>query len=221
MKVSRTYIKNHDILLPLATLRQRLLVTLLIPLLVFTSCQPTTFDTKEALFAHIADPENGYVQQRSVNGVDFSVTYRPTDLLVAQELPDTASESEIDSLRKKYGDYLYFNLTLSQNQKEVLSGLAGNRSEFGAMVNQLAFGMGDKVHLFSKKKDTVALADYVYPRLYGMGGGTSMLFVYPRDPKLFEDDFFHMTLEDIGLQTGEIGFKISTAKIKDEPRLVF
>ncbi len=190
-------------------------------ILLFTACQQKTFNSKEELMAYVQGADNGLVQQRSVNGVDFTLTYRPTDLLVAQEAIEDATKEQIDSLRKKYHEYLYFNVTLAKNQQEVLTGLAGNRNEFGTMVNQLAFGMGEKVHLFSKTKDTVELADYVYPRLYGMGGGTNMLFVYPRNKKLLEEDFFHITIEDIGLNTGEVGFKIPTKAIKEEPSISF
>ena len=188
-------------------------------LVLCVSCQQKTFDTPEELMAHVTDPENGYVQERSINGIDFKITYRPTDMLVQQEMNEDDGQAIQDSLRAKYNKYLYFNLSLARNSQEVLNGMAGNRNEFGAMVNQLAFGMGDKVHLFSKAKDTIELADYVYPRLYGMGGGTSMLFVYPRDEKLMNSDFFHVTIEDIGLNTGEVGFKIPTEPIKNEPFL--
>ena len=185
------------------------------------SCSQKEFDTSEELMVYITDPENGYVQQKEVNGIAFSLLYRPTDLLVQQEISEDATKQEIDSLRKKYNDYVYFNLSMSKNNQEILNGLAGDRAKFGTMVNQLAFGMEEKVHLFSKKKDTIAMADYIYPRMYGMGGGTTILLVYPRSTNIMKDDFFHLTIEDIGLTTGEVGFKIPVKPIKEEPRLVF
>lgn len=116
---------------------------------------------------------------------------------------------------------MYFNISLAKNSKEVLNSVSNSRADFGAMVNQLAFGMGEKVHLFSQAKDTVELLDYIYPREYGMGGATNMMFVYPRDEKLIENEFIHLTIEDIGLKTGEVGFKVPTAAIKNEPKLKF
>lgn len=188
---------------------------------LFVSCSQRTFDSKEDLVAHITDAENGYTQHKLVNGVDFSITYRPTDLLVSQELTEGMSEAAADSLRQKYGQYLYFNVSISKNNQEVLDGMANSRAKFGAMVNQLVFGMGDKVHLYNQKKDTVELLDYIYPREYGMGRATNIMFVYPREEALLEDDFIHFTLEDIGLKTGEVGFKFPAKLLEREVALNF
>ncbi len=202
-------------------MENRIMASIFLFALLLGSCDQKTFDRREELLAYIDDPDNGYKQHKNINGVDFSITYRPTDLLVRQKLGEGASKMELDSLRSKYGKYLYFNVTLGKNNREVLNGLVHNRTDFGAMVNQLAFDMGAQVHLYSKTKDTVALADYVYPRLYGMGGGTSMLFVYPREDKIMQNEFFHFTIEDIGLNTGEVGFKVPTDPIHREPKLRF
>ncbi|WP_461445418.1 hypothetical protein [Maribacter sp.] len=188
---------------------------------ILISCQQKTFDTKEELMAYVSDINNGYTQHKSVNGTDFSITYRPTDMLVSQEMTEEMSRAQIDSLRKKYEPYLYFNLSLSKNNQEVLNSFVRDQNKFGAMVNQLAFTMGDKVHLISKSKDSVKLADYIYPRLYGTSGLTSILFIYPRDKKVINDDYFHFTIEDFGLSTGEISFKIPTYPVRSEPSLKF
>ena len=188
---------------------------------LMVSCSSKTFDSREELMAYVTDSDNGYVQHKNINGVDFSITYRPTDVLVHQELMDTTSKEELDSLRNKYGKYMYFNLSISKNNKEVLNSINSSRADFGAMVNQLAFGMGDKVHLIGKHRDTVELLDYIYPREYGMGGATTMMFVYPREEKVLNDDFFQFTIEDIGLKTGEVGFKIPSKPINNEPKLNF
>lgn len=187
--------------------------------ILIISCQHRTFDSKVEMMAYVTDPENGYVQYKTINGVDFSITYRPTDLVVQQMLNDNYTKKELDSLRNKYKDFLYLNVTLGKNGQEVLNGMANDRAQFGAMVNQLAFGMDDKVHLFDQSRDTVVLLDYSYPRFYGMGGPTNLLFVYPRAEKLMGDDFFHFTIEDIGLDTGEVGFKMPIAPLLKEPKL--
>jgi len=188
---------------------------------ILTSCQQKTFDNRDELMAYVANTDNGYTQHKSVNGTDFSITYRPTDMLVRQELTEEMSRAQVDSLRQKYEPYLYFNLSLSKNNKEVLSNMSNSRADFGAMVNQLAFGMGVKVHLFSQKKDTIELLDYVYPREYGMGRATNIMLVYPKDEKLMKDEFVHFTIEDIGIKTGEVGFKIPIEPIRNEPELKF
>jgi hypothetical protein len=200
--------------------KKRILIVLIACTIV--SCTTKSFDTPEAMWKHLKEKDNGYLHTKSVNGYDFSLVYKPTDLLVHQELgTDTSNTKKIATLRAKYKEYLYFTLSMSKAQKELLSTAPKNRQEFGAMVNQLAFGMREKVHVFSQKKDTLEMLDYIYPRMYGMSKATTMLFVYPRDSKYLKDEYLNFTIEDLGMYTGEIKFKIPTEKIKNEPELKF
>ena len=184
-------------------------------------CSTKSFDTAEALQLYIQQPENEYVYTKTVNGVDFSVLYKPTDLLVNQELGDHKSAEIVDSLRDKYKAYLYFTVAMSKNNQELLSNVAGNKQRFGAMVNELAFGMEQKVHLYTPKKDTIELVDYIYPRMYGMSGATTILFVYPREKRVTNQEFMTLSIEDLGFYTGEVKFKIPTKIIANEPRIQF
>jgi hypothetical protein len=189
--------------------------------LLLTSCANKTFNNEQELWTYLKNPDNGYLQQKNINGYDFSLLYKPTDLLVAQELGENTSKERITALREKYQKQLYFTLSMSRNGKELLSTTPKNRQEFGAMVNQLAFGMREKVHLFTQKKDTLELLDYNYPRMYGMSQSTTMLFVYPRMDKYLKEETLNFTIQDLGTYTGEVKFKIETDKIRNEPRLKF
>ena len=53
------------------------------------------------------------------------------------------------------------------------------------MVNQLAFGMREKVHVYTQKKDTLEMLDYNYPRMYGMSPTTDILLIYKNLLKIF------------------------------------
>lgn len=185
------------------------------------SCTKKSFNTKEELWDYLRDTDHGYLQEKNVNNYDFSLLYKPTDLLVSQELGDSKDEEKLKSLRKKYSQYLYFTLSMSRNNKELLSTTPKNRQEFGRMVNELAFGMDKKVHVFTPKKDTLALLDYVYPRMYGMSKATTMLFVYPRDKKYLKGDYLNLTISDLGTYTGKVKFKVPIKVIDNEPTLNF
>jgi len=189
--------------------------------ILLSSCSNNTFNTDTELIDYLKDEANNYTQYKSVNGVDFTLMYRPTDLLVNQELGATVNDSTIRQLRNKYSKYLYFNLSMSKNNQELLNAKAGNRSDFGAMVNQLAFGMDSKVHLFTDSKDTLDMADFIYPRMYGMSNSTTIMFVYPRDEEKLKDAHLNFTVEDLGLYTGEVKFKIPTETLMNEPQLNF
>ena len=195
------------------------LVLLLFTILI-SSCG-NSFDSQEEMTAFITDEDNGYQYKKTVNGVDYTLQYRPTDLLVKQELSGKYTEKQVEDLRAQYGKYLYFNLSMSKNNQELLNGLARDKERFGQMVNELAFGMEEKVHLFTPKKDTLAMADFIYPRMYGMTDATTLMIVYPRDEKFMQEDYLNFTIEDLGLDTGEIKFKVKTSELKNEPQLRF
>lgn len=184
-------------------------------------CHQNSFENEEALLNYMKDESHGYIQKKSVNGIDFQLTYRPTDLLVSQELGDSVTNERVQTLRKKYSKYLYFNLSMSKNNQELLSAVPKDRNEFGAMVSQLAFGMGEKIHLYTEARDTVELEDFIYPRMYGMSQSTIIMFVYPRKEKTLVGESLNFTIEDIGLFTGEVKFKIPTDIINNQPSLVF
>ncbi|MFA5297477.1 MAG: hypothetical protein WC389_04640 [Lutibacter sp.] len=199
--------------------KKKYLVFLIVPLL--WNCSQKTFESEQDMWTYLNDPSNGYLQQKTINGFDFSIVQRPTDLLVKQELGDSLDIEKIKGLREKYSKYMYFNISMSKNNQELLSAAPKNRNEFGAMVNQLAFGMGDKVHLYTQQKDTIELADFIYPRMYGMSRSTTIMFVYPRNKQQLQGDYLNFTIEDLDLYTGEVKFKIPIKSISNEPQLSF
>ncbi|MGS2765196.1 hypothetical protein [Sinomicrobium sp. M5D2P9] len=190
-------------------------------LCLFAACQTREFDTEEELLTYIRDAENGFLQQKSVNNVEFSLLYKPTDLMVKQELIQKSTQGVIDSLREKYGRYMYFVLSMSRNKQELLSHAAGNRSRFGAMVNELSFHIDRKVHCYTPEKDTLPMADFIYPRMYGMSRSTDILLVYPRDKKYLAGEYLDITVEDLGFYTGEVKFRMLTNTIISDPKLKY
>ena len=90
-----------------------------------------------------------------------------------------------------------------------------------ALVNDLAFGMESKIQLYTPAKDTLAMTDYIYPRMYGMSKSTSMMIVYPRDTKFMQQEYLNFTIADLGFDTGEIKFKVNTKALQKEPQLQF
>lgn len=194
---------------------------ILVCFISISACSSKSFDTKEDLWTYLKDIDNGYLQQKNINGYDFSLFYKPTDLMVELELGQDKSKQKVKKMREKYQQYMYFTLSMSRDNKELLSTTPKNKQDFGVLVNQLAFGMREKVHLFTQQKDTIKMLDYNYPRMYGMSRSTTMLFVYPREEKYLKEDYLNFTIQDLGTYTGEVKFKISSHKLKNEPKLKF
>lgn len=192
----------------------------LVLLFCLISCT-TTFDSEAEMMEYIADESNEYRYSKNVNGVSYTLQYRPTDLLVKQEAGEETRTDLIDSLRAKYGKYLYFNLSMSFNNQELLSTMASDRTKFGQMVSDLAFGMEEKVHLISPSKDTLVMTDFIYPRMYGMTNSTTIMLVYPNDNELLDQEYLNFTIQDLGFSTGEVTMKINPRKIKQQPTLNF
>lgn len=186
---------------------------------VLCSCSNNSFNDKELLTIFLQDKDNGYSSYKSVNEVDFNVIYRPTDLLVEQELGENYTVRDIESLRKKYKNHIYFNISISKNNQEILSSLTNDRNSYGEMVNELAFGMEDKLNLITETRDTISMTDFIYPRLYGLGQTTTILIVYPREEVLREGDSFKIVVKDMGLGTGDVGFRFKTNLIEKDPQL--
>ncbi len=205
----------------LKTERLKAGVLLLVAALLM-GCNKKTFNNETELLEYLKDESNGYVQYKNVNGVDFTLMYKPTDMLVKQELVDEKlTEERLNELRHKYSKYMYFNLSMSINNQELLSTAPKNRNDFGQMVNQLVFGMKNKVHVYTQSKDTLEMTDFIYPRMYGMSRSTTIMFVYSREEDKLKSNVLNFTIEDLGLYTGEVKFKISTEKLNNEPLLSF
>ena len=189
--------------------------------LFFNSCNNRTFQNREELVQYLVEPENGFIQSKNINGVDFTITCRPTDLLVYQELSSKYDVEEISRLRKKYDDYMYLNLSISNGNEEILSSISDSRASFGKMVNQLSFNMDSKTYLVNQKKDTIELMDFNYPRNYGMGKSTDIIFVYRKNNNTSNSSFLEFTIEDFGLKTGDVRFKIPIKSFQEQPKIAF
>jgi len=189
--------------------------------ILFAGCESKTFDSKTSLLRYVSDEDNHLSYQKTINGIDFILQYRPTDEMVAIELGESKDQKKINELRTKYYKYMYFNLSMSKNNQELLSDVADDQGGFSKLTNELLFEMGEKVHLFSPEKDTLAITDFIYPRMYAATKSTSIMFIYPRDKKLLSKEYMNFTIEDLGFHTGEIKFKINTNPIKNEPSINF
>ena len=198
----------------------RIHIIIVLLLVLLSGCRSESFDTKEQLWSYLSEESNGYHFTKNINGIDYKLTYKPTDLLVMQEsFGDSFSRGEIELLRDKYKGHLYFNLGMAINGKEILTGLARNKQEFGFMVNLLAFNMSDKLNLITSSNDTIAMVDYVYPRMYGLGQSTDMLLIFEKPTELNKEEYLRLTIADLGFRTGEVAFKMETDKIINQPRL--
>ena len=190
---------------------------MVITLFLLNSCQSKL--TEEELKGFIKNPENGLIKEKTVNNVAFSVNYRPTTLLVAQELNRGGkSGKEIEALHKKYEQYLYFNLNISQNNAEILSNAIANKNTYKRTLHQLLNNMSQHVCLINDKNDTLNIVDYVYPRVYGQTNSTNMMFIFNKNP-WDNTDFVKLCVNEFGLNTGTTKYKFLKKDLDNIPQL--
>lgn len=174
--------------------------------------------TESELIAYIKNSENGLIQQKQIGNVNYQITYKPTALMINQDLRGgKATEQLLDSLKRKYSNYYYFMLNVQVNNQEILNNKANDVGEFGQAVYQLSFNMNENTFLVNNQKDTLRLIDYVYPRMFGMSPQTSMLFVFEKGKK---DEFLTLYLNEFGLNTGDTKYKFLVKDINKIPQLV-
>ncbi|KAA3624112.1 MAG: hypothetical protein DWP94_04280 [Flavobacterium sp.] len=186
------------------------------------SCDQRTFDSRDELISYIQDTDNEYTHAKSVKGVDVKVQYRPHDLIVSQYIKgNDNSKTSIDSLRRKFKDYLYFNISFSSLSNDVLLARSVDRSSYGQLSNRLSFEMKNYILLRTTQGDTINLFDYSFPKTYGKSKSSSLLCVFPIPHNQIRGEYLNLTVQEFGLKTGELNFKIPIEKIKKQPELQF
>lgn len=187
----------------------------------FSSCNKKSFDDEEEMLIYLKNPDNGYYQYKNINGITLSIMYRPTDLLVSQEIEESINSTLIDSLKIKWRKYLYFNLSFSIKGKDITTVIPRNKNEYSELIGRLGFDMDRNVFLLTSRKDTISVLSYQYPRMFGLSNATTMIFAFPRTDKIKSSKTVDFIIKDFGLNTGEIKFQFSTFKLNEEPRIKF
>ena len=185
---------------------------------LFLACNnKKSFTSKTELLDFLKNEDYGYTQKKVVNNLAYELMFKPTDLMIISELENR--EKTLLDLKSKYADKIYFNLKIRKEGKDILTTKFNNRSSYNTMVNELVFNIGNKIHWITKKRDTIQLLDYVLPRTYGMGNSSNFLLVFPKTKEFFKSNSSTLTIQDIGLGTGEVNFRINHTILINQPKL--
>jgi hypothetical protein len=186
------------------------------------ACSTPEFLSEKELKAYVRDAENGMSKEREFKGYKVNVTYRPNDLLVAQE---TRGETIVDSvelarLKGKYNNYYYFLLSLSRNNKEAEYQAGGGMGQFSELVQTLSFRMSEYVNLTTSAQDTIPVGDYIYPRTYGMSDASTLMFAFNKE-KAKGKEWIQFNMKELGLGIGNMNFRFDTEKLEHTPKIKF
>ncbi len=179
-----------------------------------TSCFGSKAMDEKQLLEYIHNEENGLRKMVQYENYLVSLTYRPTDLIVKQQMNGN-SQQEIDSLRTLYANYLYFTMTIEKDGKDLETDFAMNLSQFTPMISYLSTQFGSHISMETdQKRDPVK--EYVYVRSYG-SGPSSFLLIFDKPP----ESNFTIVVEGHDLGFGKTTFSFNQSDIEQTPNLKF
>lgn len=184
--------------------------------LIVTSCVKDTV-TEQELSKYVQEEQHGLKKTARVGSYNLSVTYRPSDLLVVQELAGRADTMLLASLRQKYEKNYYFVLSIQKNGKEALP--ENDNNKFSEVLQTISFRMGDHL-IMLMDKDTIPLADYSFTRTFGMSTSTDLLLVFEKK-KGDTNQVVQINLDEFGLNLGNHSFQFDVADLENIPRIKY
>jgi hypothetical protein len=188
-------------------------------LVLLLGCKPKTFSSEKELVAYIQDEENGLKKTNEVGEYKVSVTYRPTDLLVKQEVGEKPTQEAIEKANQKYQNYYYFILSLSKSGKEALDQSQGF-GQYSEMVQKLSFRVPEFVNMTTSASDTIPVADFILNRTYGLGSSTDILVVFNKE-KAKGQTWVQVNLNEFGMNLGNSRIRFKTDDLEGCPKLLF
>ncbi|MFM9841172.1 MAG: hypothetical protein ACKVOQ_23110 [Cyclobacteriaceae bacterium] len=189
----------------------------LLLIVLVVGCKPKSFSSEKELVAYIQNEENGLKKTNEVGDYKVTVTYRPTDLLIKQEVGENSTQEAITKARKKYQNYYYFILSLSRSGKEALDQSQGF-GQYSEMVQKLSFRVPEFVNMTTSASDTISVADFILNRTYGLGSSTDILVVFNKE-KAKEQTWVQFNLNEFGMNLGNNRTRFKVNDLDNCPHL--
>jgi len=186
-------------------------------LLGLMNCHPEYLNQQE-LNAFLQETSNGLSKEKEQGDIKVKVTYRPTDLLVAQELGKDYDVEKATALQGKYGAYAYFMVNMEVGGQDALYGTSTGQSDFSSKLQALSFAMADYVNLTTSSQDTIPVADYAFPRTFGLSKSTNLMFVFSKE-KMQGKEWISFNLNEFGLKSGDQRFRFKLSDLENIPKL--
>ena len=169
--------------------------------------------------AYVSDPAHGLTHSREVNGAVVTCTYRPTPLLVEQDLAHISSTPFIlDSLAQAYAGKTYCALTLARDGGEIENATITDPTDYQQTLTYLNSGIAADTYLTTSPRDSVPALASMYLRQYGTTGHSTILLVFDTS-KLLPERGFKITLLGQRLGLGTVRFPFAARDLDALPEL--
>lgn len=181
------------------------------------ACGEQRIVTEQELKDYTLDPSNGLIKQASTNGVEIEVVYRPTDLVLAQQLQGLTNENERRKEIESFSGLSYFVVKISRHGQEIENTYAGDPSKFTNVVSYLSSGLRANMYVVNGS-DTIPSLDAVYTRMFGAATATSVMTIFETNVKTLTGNL-KFCFDDTVLGLGRNEFVFDLADIKNAPTL--
>lgn len=189
--------------------------------LLLTGCGTTPL-SPTSYRAYLTDPSHGLTHTTEANGATVTCSYRPTNLLVAQDIANTpaATSAILDSLTHAYAGKIYCTLTLSRQGSEIENQFINDPSSYQQVLTYLNTGIAADAFLVTASRDSVPATASMYVRQYGTTGHSTLLLVFDTH-QLTPVQGFHLTLRGQRLGLGTLRFPFNAHDLAALPPLKF
>lgn len=172
--------------------------------------------TLTELEKYILNSDHGTKRSYEEGRFKAEIVYRPTDLIIKQELNGHGGERE--EIEKNYSKYYYFVINLKNNDGDLLNNTK-DRAAFSRMNEQFSFNLGEYIFAINEFKDTCKPADYAFPRLYEISKATAVIVAF--DKAKLKSDQFKIYVKGVPFTSEIIEFEFNQKDFAKIPSLKF
>ena len=188
----------------------RVTVWLIIVVLMGLSACKKKKVTNEKMTSYIEEHGNGLKKVAQIGDMKAVLMYKPWQLL--KHHGETDEERRNKSNKFNFSNELFFVLSLSANNKELLMQLPFKK--YSEMVQVLSFRMNEFIDILPDDKSPVEPLECIFQQTYGLGKANDLLIVFDRK-KIIGSDNLKLRVKEFGLATGDLSFDIKTDDIRN------
>lgn len=189
--------------------------------MVYThACSQSEGINQKELREYLLDPDNGLHHTLRLNQTLISLSYRPVDLFLAQDLEryHTYTQDVVDSLGSLYSENLYFALDLSINGREIESQFLTDKLAYDQILQYLNHDIGKQISVTVDNVKNLPITGHVFVRMYGATGKTNLIIAVKRDA-VITSNAFEVIIDDARLGIGKHIFSFKTSDLINTPSL--
>lgn len=192
-------------------------LTVVIAVMTLCACETPKNVSVFELNEYLNDPDHGLKHRQGNGDMQLVIEYRPTDLIVKQQLSDVVNNKEREVIKRQFDSLDYFVLRFSKNDKEVENSYVSDPARLSEIESYFSQGILSDLSMITPT-DTLRPVDVVYTRTFGMSRASSVLVVF-KSYLVHRTGSVDLYFEDSMLATGRSKFTIDIDDVKNIPAL--